>query len=934
MNIAIQAVISNRRNKYIIPPILGGNTAILSERLAYPTAVGYGKDTVGGRGGYVYHVTSLADTNTNGTFRYGIETLTGKRTIVFDVSGTIEMTNYIKIRDGFGEVTILGQTAPAGGIHLAKAPFWIHDSQIIMRHMTHRLGKAWTNNDAPNYQGTPADPNYEPDASFRIRAFGSPINNFMFDHLSLYWGHDGTFAVGDGGGVNYASNITIQNSIVAETLDKKYGALILSPTVTMYENLWTQGQSRTPSFLKPYITGEFINNIVYNGRSNHSIEYSAKMDFISNVYKYGSTVKEGHTFGIEGGNGGTLLDTEIYLDDNISVTSGEAITFSSNILNNPSILKNSVVASTGISVIVPSTQVENKILPTVGSYLNRDAADTRVVNDYINDTGDLLETETTVGGFPSITSVTRPAGFYNSLTDIPETFVQAHGITSNDQVITNWNFGSYNVVNTAGYTAFEMYTFWLADDFQKLPMISSPSEADMILTSKKAFPSAEGYGQNASGGRGGDVYHVTTLADGDTPGTFRYGVERQDNYFGNRTIVFDVGGDIKLDTDLSIGIGNYNSDPAINDQRGKLTIAGETAPSPGITLTTSGPSTPGISALLRIRAANVIVRYITSRVNDGDTTSMDCINIINEWAHLNNNSGQTYMLDDIILDHVSMSHGDDENFSVQGAENVTVQNSMLNRTNHSYNFLFGHSNYNFSFTGNYLSHSDQRNVLWGYGFADESVEMINNLIYGYNEGNFIAYGHVIDVIGNVYNAFPDDAPNTNTISWRENSINNPGAVATEGRLHVADNHLISALGGNLYNSDAVTYNNATRGMTDSLITSWETTEAGIVNRVLGGKLPGNSLYQDNMDAALIADYENQTGNLYTIDPTSKTSTSRAGNYYSTLTNIPESFVQEHNITSENEIKSTWDFDGFIVSNDAEYTAFEMYLFFMAGEFNN
>src|SRR5207249_1530842 len=84
-----------------------------------------------------------------------------------------------------------------------------------------------------------------------------------------------------------------------------------------------------------------------------------------------------------------------------------------------------------------------------------------------------------------------------------------------------------------------------------------------------AFPGAQGFGANAIGGRTGDVYHVTSLADTSTLGTLRYGISNAPA--GGRTIVFDIGGTIVMTADLNIHKSN-------------LTIAGQTAPGPGITL--------------------------------------------------------------------------------------------------------------------------------------------------------------------------------------------------------------------------------------------------------------------------------------------------------------------------------------------------------------
>ena len=110
-----------------------GPTPPAGKVIAFPGADGGGRYTTGGQGGSIYVVNSLEDDIVDpkiGTLRYGIQT-TGKRIIVFNVSGRIDLKGDLSIRSG--SVTILGQSAPGDGICLSGYPLLVRANNVIIR---------------------------------------------------------------------------------------------------------------------------------------------------------------------------------------------------------------------------------------------------------------------------------------------------------------------------------------------------------------------------------------------------------------------------------------------------------------------------------------------------------------------------------------------------------------------------------------------------------------------------------------------------------------------------------------------------------------------------------------------------------------------------------------------------------------------------------
>ncbi len=254
-----------------------------------------------------------------------------------------------------------------------------------------------------------------------------------------------------------------------------------------------------------------------------------------------------------------------------------------------------------------------------------------------------------------------------------------------------------------------------------------------------AFAGAEGGGRFATGGRGYDVYVVTTLEDygkGETPveGSLRYGIEEFAKDKGGTMIVFNVGGTIELKQTLTF------------KERKNITVAGQTAPGDGITL--SGWDT-NIS-----NSENLIIRYMRFRPGAANVhtggDSMDAL-----WGRDN----KTFM-----IDHCSFSWNTDETVSTYRGQDGTVQWCIVSESltvsghskgRHGYGGIFGGDNV--LFQNNLIANHTSRNPRIGGGCMGDptkdggstaTLQLSNNVLYnwGYNTcyGGGYAYTNFIN----------------------------------------------------------------------------------------------------------------------------------------------------------------------------------------------
>lgn len=448
-----------------------------AQTLAFPGAEGFGKYTSGGRGGEVYTVTNLNDSG-EGSFRFGLE-MEGARTIIFAVSGTIELETDINIRND--SISIFGQTAPGDGIATSGRSTVINADNVIIQYVRFRPG------DISNQNADGLD-----------ALWGREQENIMLDHLSLSWSVDETGSFYDN------KNFTLQWSILSESMYESlhgkgthgYGGIWGGQGATFHHNLLAHHNSRNPRFNGSRYSGQpdlemvdYRNNVIYNWGSNSA--YAAEggsYNIVNNYYKPGAATKSNRDRIIQpwpdNGSNAQPAGTHgvFYIDGNYVDGSEEVTTDNwqgvdmSNSFSNYGITMGDLYTAEPFEVediesFETADEAYLRVLEYAGAILpRRDTVDARVIHEVETGTstfggayGDglgIIDSQEDVGGWPELLSAAPPQDSDGD--GIPDSWETENGLDPD-------NADDGNEITTSGYSNLELYVHTIQQQTEFLP---------------------------------------------------------------------------------------------------------------------------------------------------------------------------------------------------------------------------------------------------------------------------------------------------------------------------------------------------------------------------------------------------------------------------------------------------------------------------------
>lgn len=469
---------------------------------AFPGAEGSGALAKGGRGGNICAVTNLNDSGP-GSLRSCVD-MSGPRMVIFRVSGNIVLKSRLRIRNPY--ITIAGQTAPGGGIQITgKEPgsipykgedgpvyemgdalIWVETHDVIIRYLRLRIGYV---GHCPSCPGTGIG---EPIliGSMSSGSWQDHVENVILDHISSMWGGNLNLRIWDMVGHRRVKNISVQNSIFAETLYGRPQMTIGSSKsfetsgsqmgdIDLHRNLLSTAFGRTPLITGTGFPGNFryINNISYNttntmARIGENVPYEMFLDYVGNIFDHGPVFDSSSRGAYEIAVSVNDPPAKVYVAgnrgdrngyDNYNMLGRVSSGGGSDVGNPPAsddYRKDVPNPDPRVPIsIVHVDALEEHILPNVGAsrrldcegnwVFNRDAADTRVIEEgYKKRTQNFLVThEDQVGGFPVLGRGQLCAD--SSGDGIPDAWMTRNSLNPQDAIGSRFH--------ESGYTFLELY---------------------------------------------------------------------------------------------------------------------------------------------------------------------------------------------------------------------------------------------------------------------------------------------------------------------------------------------------------------------------------------------------------------------------------------------------------------------------------------------
>ena len=508
---------------------------------AFPGAEGFARYITGGRGGSVYHVTNLNDSGT-GSLREALGK-SGKRTIVFDVSGVINLKSDLKISKG--DVTIAGQTSPGDGITLANYTVTVAADNVIIRFIRFRRGNAVNINDGAD------------------AIWGRQRKNIMLDHCSFSWSIDEVASFYDN------RTFTMQWCTIAEALtnaghDKGahgYGGIWGGKEASFHHNFLLHLQNRVPRFngaryaWDGYDTSKYPNTIqaervdfrncvMYNWGTGgcYGGPGGGYINMVNNYYKAGpATTNKTRVTQIsksDSSNGGDNpfpgYTSRYYIHGNYVTAAGDdaenydwkGVVYDNGIptvngvrcVNDSKNYYGEGAGNIPIKLDEPidagevtthsATVAFEKVVAYAGASYKRDAVDERYAQEAIDGTATytgsvtgkkgIIDTQNDVGGWPELDKGTKPTD--SDKDGMPDDWETANGLNPkvNDSKL-------YTIDTKAYYTNLEVYMNSLVQDI----MIAGNADAtESVQEYYPAYTKADGTYVAAINGESDNVSEI------------------------------------------------------------------------------------------------------------------------------------------------------------------------------------------------------------------------------------------------------------------------------------------------------------------------------------------------------------------------------------------------------------------------------------------